>query len=177
MGFGTRSANPLFFRLDRSREAARLFHDRIAALKRHNRHAGAVDVHDMDDYQSCDLYLSENGRAGFAVKDGDELVSVFSYEGEHAGDALVEKAKANGATHLDCYHIGERGLPFFYGRHGFTPVARVAWDDRFAPDGWDYALNGRPDVVAMALCGERDDVPVTDYDTAVSMAARAGRMN
>jgi len=53
----------------------------------------------------------------------------------------------------------------------------VAWDDRFAPDGWDYALNGRPDVVAMALCDRRKDVPVTDYDTAVSMAARAGRMN
>jgi hypothetical protein len=168
------SASPkLFFKLDATPENAELFRDRIAALKENNPMASAVDVHDADDYLRDDLYLDEDGRTGFAIADGDELVSVFSYKGEHGGDALVEKAVERGARRLDCYDI-RGGLPSLYGRHGFRPVARVAWNDEYAPDGWNYERLGRPDVVAMAVADNAPEEPsYMDYDEAVEAARRA----
>lgn len=163
--------NRLFFRLDRTRGNAILFRDRIAALAGSNRMAAAVDVHPADDYERMDLYLTDDGRAGFAIEDGDELVSVFSYRGEHAGDAIVAKAVEMGARRLDCYDINGK-LPNLYGAHGFRPVARVRWDDGYAPAGWNTWLMGRPDVVAMAVTDTPPErVPYVDYDTAVTMAA------
>lgn len=69
-----------------------MFHSRLAALKRNAKISATVDVHEPEEYLDCDLYLTENGRAGFAIKNGDELVSVFSYGGERAGDAIVADA-------------------------------------------------------------------------------------
>lgn len=165
--------NRLFFRLDRTRGNAMLFRDRIAALAGSNRMAAAVDVHPADDYERMDLYLTDDGRAGFAIEDGDELVSVFSYRGEHAGDAIVAKAVEMGARRLDCYDINGK-LPNLYGAHGFRPVARVKWDDGYAPAGWNTRIMGRPDVVAMSVTGTPPEhVPYVDYDTAVNMARDA----
>ena len=159
----------------RGPEGARLFHDRIAELKRSNPFAAAVDVHSAEEYAHCRLFLTGNGRAGFALADGDMLVSVFSYRGEHAGDDIVAKAVEQGARRLDCYNI-RGGLPRLYGRHGFKPVATVDWNDDYAPDGWDYGTFGRPDVMAMAVT---DDTPEpvghVDYDTAVRLAADVAR--
>lgn len=163
------------FREVRGPEGARLFHDRIAELKRSNPFAAAVDVHSAEEYAHCRLFLTGNGRAGFALADGDMLVSVFSYRGEHAGDDIVAKAVEQGARRLDCYNI-RGGLPRLYGRHGFKPVATVDWNDDYAPDGWDYGTFGRPDVMAMAVT---DDTPEpvghVDYDTAVRLAADVAR--
>lgn len=170
-----RSRNPEFFRLDPTPENALLFHDRIAGLKRSNPHAAAVDVHDAADYEGCDLYLTGDGRAGFAIADGDELISVFSYAGEHAGDAIVAQAVAHGARRLDCYDIAG-GLPRLYGRHGFRPIARVRWNDGYMPDGWDVERLGRPDVVAMAVADDAPERPgYMDYDEAVAAARDVAR--
>lgn len=96
---------------------------------------------------------------------------MFSYRGEHAGDAIVAKAVEMGARRLDCYDINGK-LPDLYGAHGFRPVARVKWDDGYAPAGWNTRIMGRPDVVAMAVTGTPPEhVPYVDYDTAVTMAA------
>lgn len=67
--------NRLFFRLDRTRGNAMLFRDRIAMLVDSNRMAACVDVHPADDYERMDLYLTDDGRAGFAIADGDLAVS------------------------------------------------------------------------------------------------------
>ena len=40
-----------------------------------------------------------DGTDGFALKDGDELVSVFTYPDTHAGDAIAEKAVTQGRGH------------------------------------------------------------------------------
>ncbi|EME63133.1 hypothetical protein G352_15155 [Rhodococcus ruber BKS 20-38] len=42
-----------------------------------------------------------------------------------------------------------------YADAGFVPIARLAWNDDYAPDGWNYETyrrynNGQPDVVFMA---------------------------
>lgn len=172
---GPAPGRTLRFREIRGRAGARLFHDRIAELKRTSRFAAAVDVHDPDEYERCRMFLSEDGRADFALAEDDELVSVFSYKGAHAGDDIVGKAVEQGARRLDCYDI-KGFLPRLYGGHGFRPVAYVDWDDDYAPDGWDYAKAGRPRVAAMALTGE-DVEPVehVGYDEAVDMAKRIAR--
>lgn len=160
----------------RGRRGAELFRDRIAALREHNGHAGAVDVHTPEEYENCRMFLTEDGEAGFAIAEGDELASVFSYEGKHAGNAVVAKAVELGARRLDCYDI-EYMLPGLYGRHGFKPIAYVDWNDDYAPDGWDYSTLGRPRVLAMAVT---DDPPVepaehVGYDEAVALAKAAAR--
>lgn len=160
----------------RGRRGAELFRDRIAALREHNGHAGAVDVHTPEEYENCRMFLTEDGEAGFAIAEGDELASVFSYEGKHAGNAVVAKAVELGARRLDCYDI-EYMLPGLYGRHGFKPIAYVDWNDDYAPDGWDYSTLGRPRVLAMAVT---DDPPVepaehVGYDEAVVMARDVAR--
>lgn len=132
-----------------------------------------MDAHTADEYERDELYLNEDGTAGFALRDGDELVSVFAYPGAHAGDAIVEKAVVQGARRLDCYDIAG-GLPRLYGRHGFKPIARIEWDDAYADPHWDYANMGRPDVVAMAVTDKPPRaVPYVEYDEALALARRA----
>ena len=53
---------------------------------------------------------------------------------------------------LDCF---DTVLPAIYAKSGFVAVARLKWNDDYAPDDWNYttysAFNGgRPDVVFMA---------------------------
>lgn len=123
-------------------------------------------------------FVSDDGKAGFALK-GDEIVSVFVHpDSKYRGSAgtLLATAVSQGGRRLDCY---DTVLPAIYAREGFVPVARVPWDDDYAPDGWDYGTyakfnGGRPDVVLMAYDPVAVDstydrsagVPVTDFDAA-----------
>lgn len=84
-------------------------------------------------------YLS--GHAGYAIRPDGELVYVFSTVKGH-GDAIVESAIANGATHLDRF---DGYLPTLYRRNGFHRVTSL--------DNW---TPGEPDVIFMALPGHYD---------------------
>lgn len=91
-----------------------------------------------DEYPRWDTsyYLTRDRLSGYGVRDGGELVGLFSLV-RGRGSALVTQAIADGATSLDCF---DGFLPEFYARHGFVEVGRdVNWDE-----------NG-PDVVYMRL--------------------------
>ena len=60
------------------------------------------------------------------------------------GMRWVVKAVEQGARRLDCFDTGNGFLPRLYGRHGFQPVARVRWNDEYAPDDWDYGRLDAP---------------------------------
>ena len=45
---------------------------------------GALTVHQAHEYDGMRLFLTQDGKAGFAL-DGDELVSLFSMKGGHQG--------------------------------------------------------------------------------------------
>lgn len=99
------------------------------------------------------FFLSEDRTSGFAIKNGDDLVSVFSLKGTHSMDAIVQCAIAAGARRLDCYNTF---LVPSYAKHGFVPVARVTFNQEFAPKDWSKEAfakyqNGEPDVVFMVL--------------------------
>ncbi|PWG65573.1 hypothetical protein DF196_06460 [Bifidobacterium callitrichidarum] len=157
-----------------------MFRDAINELKRNNRFAQAVYVHEVEDYMNDDLYLVPNGKAGFALEndnsesdDKTNLISVFAYKGQRAGHSLVESAVSEGATHLDCYDIGN-GLPDLYGKHGFRPIARVKFDPKEADPDWDYEHLHEPDVMTMAITDNPPQVTYMEYPAALAAASKAG---
>ena len=114
--------------------------------------AGA-SVYIYDDYSGMKTFLTEDGSAGFAVN-GDDIVSVFKTPGQHPHVTLsmLTLAVQAGGRRLDAF---DTVLPELYSRSGFVPVARMGWDDAYAPDGWDREFftdfnDGEPDVVYMA---------------------------
>lgn len=167
-------------------EDAGAFRTAISDLKNGNRWAASVYVYDEDDYQTMRLFVTDDGKAGFALKGSDELVSLFVHpDSRHKGCAhsLLSTGVNVGGRRLDCF---DTVLPKIYAREGFRPVARVAWKDEYAPDGWDYdtyqGFNaGRPDVVFMVYDPSSVDQPyrptegtlVADYDEGLEIAITA----
>lgn len=173
---------PEVYELDQG--SAEGFRDSISALKENNPYAASVFVYDAEEYGEMRLFTTDDGKAGFALK-GDDIVSVYVHQdSEHQGcvDTLTTQAVAQGGQRLDCF---ETTLPRIYARAGFRPVARIAWDEDYAPEGWnhsDYKMfnNGRPDVVFMAYMPGTEDgkytpgqgTTVTDYDDAGGLIDR-----
>lgn len=107
-----------------------------------------------------DLYLSEDGESGIAVKPNGDIVSVFAGDNAPRGSGytLMLLAIQNGGRQLDCF---DTHLPDYYSLIGFKPVAKMKWDDEYIPEGWnkenfkDYN-NGEPDVVFMVYDPNND---------------------
>lgn len=134
-------------------------------LKGGNPYHASVAIYDESEYRSMRLFAVDDGKAGFALK-GDEIVSVYCHnDSVHRGStpALMAAAVDEGGRRLDCF---DTVLPKIYGDAGFVPVARLRWNDEYAPDGWHYPTyrrynEGRPDVVFMAYDPRAVD---GDYD-------------
>lgn len=133
---------------------AETYRRQMETLRDGNRFAASVYVYSDDEYAGMRLLVTDDGRSGIALKD-DEIVSLYAHhDSSHPGAAnsMLETAVAAGGRRLDCF---DTVLPAIYAKSGFVPVARLRWNDDYAPDGWDYntyaAFNGgRPDVVFMA---------------------------
>ena len=159
-----------------------LYREQMLELTRKNPHAASVYVYDEGEYRDMRLLVTDDGKAGVALK-GDEVVSVFAHKDcahPRAARAMLRHATALGGHRLDCF---DTVLPDLYADAGFVPVARLRWNDDYAPDGWDYdtfrAFNdGRPDVVFMAYDPDRVDGKYTpgvgeyveDYDDGIARA-------
>lgn len=158
------------------------------AAAKESRGAGAagVDVHAPDKYRGQKMFMTPDNTAGFSIGRDGELNSVLSSRSSpHQGisDAALNVATANGATWLSAFDIG---LPQKYARQGFKPVARVPFNDEYAPPGWDYERmgvfnKGRPDVVFMVYDPDfKGSAParyggklMDDYERAQDVARRA----
>lgn len=175
-------STPTLYELD-PRDAD-LYRDQMLALRDNNPYAASVYVYDAHEYRGMRMLVTDDGKAGVAVN-GDEVVSVFAHndcEHPRAAYALLSQATEIGGRRLDCF---DTVLPKIYAQSGFVSVARLAWNDTYAPDGWDYSTyqrynNGRPDVVFMAYNPEAigskymrtTDHYVEDYDAGVDAARR-----
>src|SRR5690554_6250518 len=97
--------------------------------------SSAVEV-SMATNQHDEFLLADDGTAGFIVKNGGELIAVFStVKGQ--GRELIQIAKQCGAEYLDCF---DGFLTEFYAKNGFVEVKR---EPNWTPGG--------PDVVYMKL--------------------------
>lgn len=169
-------STPRVFEL--SSDDAPAFRAAIASLREGNRYAASVYVYDEAEYRDMRLFTTQDGKAGFALHD-DDIVSVFARsdgDNHRPGFSLLATAVSLGGRRLDCF---DTVLPSIYGREGFVPVARLPWNDDYAPADWDKATyakfnHGEPDVVFMAYDPDYLDhtyqpgagALVTDYDEA-----------
>lgn len=174
---------PTIHELDHSLEAAQAFADAITQAKLGNKYGAAVYVYPVEEYQNMRLFLVENGRAGIAVKENGDIVSVFNNK---AGNAVVHSllnvAIRNGGNHLDCF---DTVLPKLYAPHGIRAISRQHWNDEYAPEKWDKTLfakynKGEPDVTYMvydpSYYGEyqqTDGEVIDDYEEAVGQQTEA----
>jgi hypothetical protein len=93
------------------------------------------------------LYLTRDKRTGFGILNG-ELTNLFNIGKRGRGKLAVLYAIRYGAYKLNCF---DGYLTKYYGKLGFKVVNRIKWDDRYAPERWDYVLYGKPNVVEMEL--------------------------
>jgi len=112
-------------------------------------YGAAVHTYSEEEYSVMRLFLSANALYGFALKDTD-IVSVFKHKNEKvkALDIIMPKAIAMGGKRLDCFSI-RTVLPFMYSKYGFIAVAKVKFDETQAPEDWNYARDGTPDIIFM----------------------------
>jgi len=99
--------------------------------------SGFLSYYSPAELENMDLYLINGHDAGFAIKDGDDIVSVHNNsELRGLGSEFLRKSKEVGGTKLDHFDGFLSGL---YRRHGFTDVYAIyQWDEQYKPKNWNY---------------------------------------
>lgn len=149
--------------------------DMTKAMSAHE-FAAQVEIKSSEELSNARLFRTENG-SGFAIKPDGDIVAVFQSANEtgSVGYSMIQAAVEAGGRKLDAF---DTFLPGIYEAAGFKPVARLPWNDEFAPPGWNKDTfndfnNGEPDVIFFVYdpnyFGGATDVPkFTDYDEAVA---------
>lgn len=111
--------------------------ERFAQSLYAGKRSGFLSYYSNEDLAKMDLYLIEGENAGFAIKDGDDIVSVHNNSLLRGlGKVFINKAKTVGGSKLDHFDGFLSGL---YREFGFTDVYEVyQWDEQYKPQGWDY---------------------------------------
>lgn len=140
-------------------ERADEFTAAIDQSKSDSEFGAAVYVYTTEEYKDMRLFISPDGKDGFAIKPDGDIVSVFSSGGNKVYGMLA-LAIEEGGTKLDAF---DTVLPDIYEVAGFREVNRDAWSDEYAPDGWDKGTfsefnEGEPDVVYMEYVGPQPEV-------------------
>lgn len=110
-----------------------------------------------EEYSNMKCFIANSGAGGLAVK-GNEITSVFKNpkiaKNDRLGSATISTlmiaALRNGGKILDCY---DGFLPDFYMQFGFVPVGYKEFNDQWAPDGWNFDRDGRPNLIFMLHSG------------------------
>jgi len=159
--------------------AAQYNADMTEAMKGHE-FGAQVEIKSPEDLAQARLFRTEDG-SGFAIKPDGDIVAVFAGKGSAKGSAysMLQAAVAAGGRKLDAF---DTYLPKIYETAGFRPVARLPWNDEFAPPDWDKKTfadynGGEPDVVFFVYdpnyFGGAKNVPVfDDYGDAVAEQER-----
>lgn len=97
-------------------------------------------------------FMSPDGKSGFGI-DGTtgELIALYRHpDAPYSGvmDAALTRGRVEGATHLNAF---DTYLAKGYAKRGAVERERAAWNDEYAPPGWDKATMGTPDYVTMDL--------------------------
>jgi len=161
----------------------------ISTAMAEHRFGAQVEVKSAEDLSSYKMYRTEDG-GGFSLKPDGDIVAVFQPKGAPKGGiyAVLQAAIAQGGKKLDAFNTM---LPDIYETVGFRPVARVKWNDEYAPKppfaakAWDKEVfkkynNGEPDVVLFVydenyFGGESiNDLPIfDDFDDASAVQEQA----
>jgi hypothetical protein len=151
-------------------EAVEAFYDSLYGGKR----AGFLSPYSHDELRMMDLYKLKGHNAGFAIKDGDDIVSVHNNSDlSGLGREFMTKAKEVGGRRLDHFDGFLSGL---YRKYGFTDVYEIyQWDEQYAPDAWNFEkvniMDPFTSVYAEALESLAYDDPDALPDEAIEVEA------
>jgi len=111
-----------------------------------------------------------DGGAAFVKPDGD-ITGVFKdpdSKKKGVADNILKQAVKQGGKMLDNF---DNYLTKVYQRNGFRIVSRTPFNEEFAPEGWNEAEHGKPDVVAMVYDPNNEldieEKSFDDYDKAI----------
>jgi hypothetical protein len=114
--------------------------------------------------------ISVDGGYGFVSNDGD-IKGVFKLptsKVKGVADNILQEAVNQGGTKLDNF---DGYLTKIYERNGFRIAARIPFNEEIAPDGWNKAKHGTPDVVAMVYDPNNElgikEKKFDDYDAGI----------
>jgi hypothetical protein len=112
-----------------------------------------VNTYSATDYNKMTMLLLSDKTGGVAIKNNGDIVSVFKHPNckEKLIDLAIPAGVLRGGTHLDCF---AGALPQMYSKHGFIPVAKVAFNDTFKPEDWNTKRDGSPDIIFMSYNSE-----------------------
>ena len=151
--------------LEKILDLSEISHPTVHELAKSPKFEVAVYVYDQSEYEGMRLFLTDDGKHGFAIKEDGDIVSVFSGKNKDkkkfdardrdtwsgVANWFLTVATSEGGTKLDCY---DTILPEIYRLNGFREVGRDKWDESLAPTDWNKGTfkkynNGEPDVVYM----------------------------
>ena len=118
-----------------------LFHDVFETCHAYLLKGDCVDIHEAQDYQDSENYLSADGLSGFSIKNGD-LISVFNLSPERGMLKTIAPIIKERCRTLDCFDSEKQHLPEFYsGAFGFKTASVLDFNyDLLAQEkGKDYA--------------------------------------
>ncbi len=148
------------------------FSDALEKAKASNDHGAYVDSQSVKalEEKGAKMIVSEDGLAGAAVategKEAGNIFGVFKDKASRARSAsaeLIIQAIAQGGNKLDCYN---GNLSDMYAKVGMIPVARVAFNEAFMPEGWNVARDDHPDIVFWHHNGDSADAVAEKYGLA-----------
>jgi hypothetical protein len=124
------------------------------------------------------IFMTEDGLSGAYVKKDGYMGGLFKSPKSKFKDVakVLQQARIKaGGYFMDAYSTK---LEDIYIKNGFRPVARLKFNEEFAPEGWDSEgspLKTKPDVVFFAYDPEGkyskgDGQYLEDYDQAYDMA-------
>ena len=105
---------------------------------------GFLTHYKVEDFMKMKLFLirrkgQEVEPAGFAIKDGNDIVSVHNNSKNlkkmGIGDLMIREAIKQGGTKLDHF---DGFLSGYYRKHGFKVVKVDNWAEKYIPDMWDF---------------------------------------
>ena len=96
-----------------------------------------LSYYSREELSKMKLFLVEGHNAGFALKGGNDIVSVHNNSSlRNIGRDLMNAAIQYGGNKLDHFDGFLSGL---YRKLGFTDVYGVyQWDEQYAPENWTY---------------------------------------
>jgi len=140
---------PIIKQVDAKKSSDTFSSDMAKAMSKH-KYGLQVTIQKPNDLLDSKLFRSEHG-GGFAIKPDGDIVGVFNPIEAPKGTiyATLQLAIEQGGKKLDAF---DTMLPDIYETVGMKPVARVKWNDAYAPEGWSKETfakynKGEPDLI------------------------------
>lgn len=138
------------------------FYKAIEKAKQVNEHGAFVTQHSIEEYAEMKLFITLDETAGIAITSDNNIVSIFN-GGEKRGvlKTLLPLAIGHGGRKLDNYNSSK--LSSMYELYGFNPISKTKFNSKFAPDDWNYARDGEPDIVFWIHNGDTAEDVVLNF--------------